>query len=70
MPRRARVYSNPCPIGCGGYHSKRHKAYRKLRTKNIKRIFNSGMQSFAGLWKRRRAAAAVPPLNNHIRFDA
>ena len=59
MPRKARTYANECSMGCGGFHSRRHKAYRALRAKNKKRIYNSGFQTLASRWRARRAAAVV-----------
>ena len=67
LPRKEQTWSNFCPIGCGGYHSKKHKAYRALRAKNKKRILNSGFQTLATRWRGRRAAAAAQnQANNDI----
>ena len=67
MPRKARTYANECSMGCGGFHSRRHKAYRTLRAKNKKRIYNSGFQTLASRWRARRAAAAAQnQANNDI----
>ena len=69
MPRRERRYANECSIGCGGYHSRRHKAYRTLRAKNKKRnlfVPGNAVPAIQRMWRARRAAAAQNQANNDI----
>ena len=65
MPRKARTYANECSMGCGGYHSKRHKRYRAMRRKNSQRnlfIKGSGAPAIQRLWRARGAARALAAL--------
>ena len=63
MPRKARTYANECSIGCGGYHSQRHKKYRSMRRKNSERnlfIRGNAAPAIQRMWRARRVARQRP----------
>ena len=69
MPRKARTYANECSMGCGGFHSRRHKAYRTLRRKNSKRnlfVTGNAAPAIQRLWRARRAAVVQNEANNAL----
>ena len=64
MPRKARTYANECSMGCGGYHSQRHKKYRAMRRKNSKRnlfVMGNAAPAIQRLWRARRAGVQLLP---------